>query len=338
MGASMKTLIQRLVETPSPSGYEKVIRDLIRTEIENQVDEIRVDNMGNLIARKGQRSADGLRIMLAAHIDEIGIIATHIDENGFVRFLPIGGVRAYTCPGGRVRFLDGSLGVIGLEKIKDESKALSFEQMFIDMGCDSRAECTIKVGDIAVFDRPFSDLGKRMVSKAMDDRIGVAVLIETLRRLTETPHEINYVFSVQEEVGVRGATTAAYALDPDLGLAVDVTLVGDTPNGIKMDVSLGKGPAIKVRDRGMLSDPRVVDWMVKTAESAGLPYQLEVLEAGSTDARAIQLSRAGVPAGCISIPCRYVHYPSEMVDYDDVQNAVSLLVNLLEATVKLNSL
>jgi len=334
----MKSLIQKLVETPSPSGYEKMIRDLIRSEVENQVDEVRVDNLGNLIVRKGHRTPEGLRIMLAAHIDEIGVIATHIDENGFVRFLPIGGVRAYSCPGGRVRFLNGSLGVIGLEKLKDASKVPSFDQMFIDLGYSNQAECIIKVGDVAVFDRPFTDLGKRMVSKAMDDRIGVAVLIESIHRIEESPHEINYVFSVQEEVGVRGATTAAYGLDPDLGLAVDVTMVGDTPNGINMAVSLGKGPAIKVRDRGMLSDPRVVDWMTKTAESAGLPYQLEVLEAGSTDARAIQLARAGVPASCISIPCRYIHYPSEMVDYEDVQNAVNLLVELLSEPVNLSPL
>ena len=174
------------------------------------------------------------------------------------------------------------------------------------------------------------------MSKAMDDRIGVAVLIETLRLLTETPNQVFFVFSVQEEVGLRGATTAAYRLDPDIGIAVDVTRSGDTPKGIKMDVSLGEGPAIKVRDGGMLSDPRVVDWMVATAEKGKLPYQLEVLEAGTTDARAIQLTRAGVPAGCVSIPCRYVHAPSEMVDFEDVQNAVRLLLALVEQKVKLD--
>jgi endoglucanase len=167
----------------------------------------------------------------------------------------------------------------------------------------------------------------------MDDRIGAAVLIETLRQLGKSPHQVFYVFSVQEEVGLRGATTAAYGIDPDIGIALDVTLSGDTPKSIKMEVGLGKGPAIKVRDSGMFSDPQVVDWMVKTAERNKLPYQLEVLEGGTTDARAIQLSRAGVPSGCISIPCRYVHAPSEMVDLDDVQNAVNLLVGLLSQPV-----
>jgi endoglucanase len=171
----------------------------------------------------------------------------------------------------------------------------------------------------------------------MDDRIGAAVLIETLRQLKDTPHQLYFVFSTQEEVGVRGATTAAYGLDPDLGLAVDVTGTGDTPRRSKvhMEVSLGKGPAIKVRDGGMLADRRVVDWMVKGAEKQGLPYQLEILEGGSTDARAMQLARAGVPAGCLSIPCRYVHSPSEMVDFEDVQNAVRLLAELLSQPVQL---
>ena len=172
----------------------------------------------------------------------------------------------------------------------------------------------------------------------MDDRIGAAVLIETLRQLKSSPHELYFVFSVQEEVGLRGATTAAFGIDPDLGIASDVTTTGDTPRRTsrRMAVSLGEGPAIKVRDGGMLSDPRVVDWMVRTAEKTGLPYQLEVLEAGTTDARAIQVTRAGIPAGCISIPCRYVHSPSEMVDTRDVENAVRLLVELISNPVELN--
>jgi endoglucanase len=144
------------------------------------------------------------------------------------------------------------------------------------------------------------------------------------------------VFSVQEETTCVGARTAAYSLQPDVAIAVDVTSTGDTPKALPMAVELGQGPAIKVRDGGMLSDPRVVDWMVRTAEKARLPYQLEILEGGSTDARAIQLTRAGVPAGCLSIPCRYVHSPSEMVDYGDVQNAVRLMTALLSQPVKLD--
>jgi len=332
----MKSLIQELVETNGPSGYESLVRDLIQSKVETLADEVFVDALGNLIASVGEVKPGGKKIMLAAHMDEIGIIATHIDELGFIRFTTIGGVRRQTCVGGRVRFLDGTQGVISFEDLGDINKLPTFNQMYIDVGASSREECPVRVGDVASFDRPFSSYGERLVSKAMDDRIGAAVLIETLRLLKKTPNQVFFVFSVQEEVGLRGATTAAYGLDPDVGIAIDVTRSGDTPKGVKMDVSLGAGPAVKVRDSGMLSDPRVVSWMVETAEKKKLPYQMEVLEAGTTDARAIQLTRAGVPAGCISIPCRYVHAPSEMVDYNDVQNAVKLLLALLQQNVKLD--
>jgi tetrahedral aminopeptidase len=331
----MKSLIQKLVETTSPSGYEAPIRAVVRAEVEPLADEVYVDALGNLIARKGSAMPGGQKIMLSAHMDEIGVIATHIDENGFVRFTTIGGVRPHTCYGGRVRFLNGTAGVIGMERPTDPTKLPTFEQMFIDVGVSSRKDCPVKVGDVASFERPFADLGDRLVSKAMDDRISVAVLIETLRQLKNTPHTLFFVFSVQEEVGLRGATTAAFGVDPDIGISVDVTGTGDTPKGSKMEVSLGKGPAIKVRDGGMLSDPRLVEWMVNVAEKAKLPYQREVLEGGTTDAKAMQISRAGMPAGCVSIPCRYVHSPSEMVDYNDVQNAVRLLTAMVSQPVKL---
>ena len=331
----MKPLIQKLVETNGPSGYESQIRDVIRSEIEATADELKVDALGNLIASKGQPAAVGKKIMLAAHMDEIGIIATHIDESGFVRFSPIGGGQRKHCIGGRVRFLDGASGEIGHEEIEDTNKLPTFNQMYIDVGAQSRAQCPVRIGDVAAFERSFSAYGDRLVSKAMDDRIGVAVLIETLRRLGKSPNQVSFVFSVQEEVGLRGATTAAFGLDPDIGIAVDVTRSGDTPKGIKMEVALGKGPAVKVRDGGMLSDPRVVDWMVRTAKKENIPYQMEVLESGTTDARAMQLTRAGVPAGCVSIPCRYVHAPSEMVDLRDVKEAVNLLLALITQKVSL---
>jgi putative aminopeptidase FrvX len=346
----MKSLIKKLVETAGPSGYESLIRAVIREEVEPLVDEVRVDNLGNLIARKGLglseeiQAAPQSKIMLSAHIDEIGLITSHIDDHGFVRFIPIGGVRPHTCPGGRVRFLNDVEGVIGVERLMNAPRAQptnaipGFEQMYIDVGVSSRKECPLSVGEMAVFDRPFLDLGKRLVSKAMDDRIGAAILIETLRQLGKQsislPHQLFFVFSVQEEVGLRGAMTAAFGVDPDIGLAVDVTACGDTPRGDKMEVGLGKGPAIKVRDEGMLADPRIVEWMVETAKRAGIPYQMEILVGGTTDARSIQLTRAGVPAGCLSIPCRYIHSPSEMVDNADVLDAVKLLVELLSTPIK----
>ena len=333
----MKSLIEKLISTPGPSGYEAQIRALVRTEIEAFADEITVDALGNLIVRKAASSSSGgKKIMIAGHMDEIGLIATHIDDAGFVRFSNLGGVFPRYVPGGRVRFLDGTLGVIGTELVTDAYKVPSLDKMFIDVGAANKKECPIRVGDVAVFERPFSVLGNRLVSKAMDDRIAVAVMIETLHQLKKSPHDLYFVFTVQEEVGLRGATTAAFGINPDLGLAVDVTLSGDTPKGVKMEVALGKGPAIKVKDSRMLADPRVVNWMVVVAQKEIIPYQLEVLERGSTDASAIQLTRAGVPAGCLSIPCRYVHSPSEMVDLGDVENAVKLLVALLSNSINLD--
>ena len=330
----MKPLIQKLTETFSPSGYEGAIREVIRKEVAPLVDELRVDALGNLIASKGKRARNGRRIMLAAHMDEIGLIATHIDAGGFIRFTGIGGIRPQALTGSRVRFTDGTAGVIGTDRIQDATKVPTLEQCFIDVGAADRKDCRVRVGDVCAFDRPFVDLGNRLVAKSMDDRIGCVVLIETLRALKGSPHELYFVFTTQEEVGVRGATTSAFGIDPELGLAVDVTLTGDTPKAVKMEVSLGKGPAVKVKDSGMLADPRVVEWMTSTAEKARIPHQREVLDGGSTDARAIQLTRAGVPAGCLSVPTRYVHSPSEMVDMQDVVNSVKLLTALLSRPVE----
>jgi tetrahedral aminopeptidase len=331
----MKQLIQKLTETFSPSGYETAIREVIRAEVSPLADEVRVDALGNLVARKGTKSPKGRRIMLAAHMDEIGLMATHIDGNGFIRFTGIGGIRPAALTGSRVRFVSGLPGVIGTDRMTDATKAPTLEQCYIDVGAVSKKDCPVKVGDVCGFERPFLDLDKRLVAKSMDDRIACAVLIETLRHLKETLHELHFVFTTQEEVGLRGAGTSAFEIDPELGLSVDVTGTGDTPKALRMEVGLGKGPAIKVKDGGMLADARVVAWMVSTAEKLKIPYQREVLEAGTTDARAIQITRAGVPAGCLSIPCRYVHTPSEMVDYEDVQNAVKLLTALISKPVEI---
>ena len=331
----MKKLIQILTETYSPSGYESAIRQVIRTEISSLADELQVDALGNLIARKGTRAGNGKRIMLAAHMDEIGLMATHIDKNGFIRFTGLGGIRPAALTGGRVRFMDGTPGVIGTDRLTDVGSTPALDQCFIDVGASSSQDCPVKVGDVCAFDRPFVDLGTRMIAKSMDDRVGCAVMIETIRALKASPHELFFVFTTQEEVGLRGAGTSAFGVDPDLGIALDVTGTGDTPKGSKMDVSLGKGPAIKVKDGGMLADPRVVAWMIRSAGKAKLPCQREILEGGTTDARAIQIARAGVPVGCLSVPTRYIHSPSEMVDTADVENSVKLLVTLLSAPVEL---
>jgi endoglucanase len=331
----MKNLIQKLTETFSPSGYESAIREVIRSEVEPLADEVRVDALGSLIVRKGSKGKNGRRIMLAAHMDEIGLIVTHINENGFMRFSSIGGVHPLTLSGGRVHFANGTQGLIGIEKGLHTPTLPALSDCFIDIGATNAKDCPVKIGDVAAFERPFLDLGRRLVAKSMDDRIGCAVLIETLRSLKTTPHELFFVFTTQEEIGTRGATTSAFGIDPDIGLSVDVTSTGDTPKSRPMAVSLGKGPAVKVKDGGMLSDPRIVEWMCSTAEKKRIPYQREVLEGGSTDARAIQMARAGVPVGCLSVPSRYVHTPSEIVDYEDVQNSVKLLVALLNSPVPL---
>ena len=335
----MKQLIQKLTETCSPSGYESTIRTVIRAEIEAFADEIRVDALGNLIVRKGpsqkSENATPKRIMIAAHMDEIGIIANHIDENGFVRFGAVGGVYPRNLPGGRVRFLNGTLGVIGLEPSDKPGDSQPLEKCYIDIGVSSNKNHPIRIGDVASFDRSFLEMGDRLVAKSMDDRIGCAVAIEALKALKSTPHEVYFVFTTQEEVGTRGAETSAYGIDPDLGFSIDVTAWGDTPSQKGFEMNLGKGPAIKIKDGGMLADPRIVNWMIQNAEKAKIPYQREVLPGGSTDARSMQLVRAGVPVGCISIPCRYVHSPSEMVDYRDVQNAVKLIGVLLSNPIKL---
>ena len=335
----MRELICELVETYGPSGVEEQIRAVIRAEVEPFADELRVDPLGSLVVRKqgsppagSGQAGEGKRLVLAAHMDEIGIMVTYVDEKGFARFTRIGGVSPLTCICARVAFADGTVGVIGIEeKREDTSKAPKFEQLYLDVGATSRDDCPVHVGDAAVFVRPFAVQGTRLIAKAMDDRIGCAVLIETLRRLEHTPHDVYFVFSVQEETTLSGARTSAYGIEPDMAIAVDVTVTGDTPECRPMAVELGKGPAVKVQDSGMIAHPRVRDLLVQRAKEADIPYQLEVLERGTTDAAAMQLVRAGVPSGCLSIPCRYVHSPSEMVDEGDVENGVRLLLEVLRA-------
>ncbi len=330
----MKTLLKKLTETASPSGYETVIREMIKAEISTLSNEIKVDPLGNLIVTMGKKNAKGLRIMVAAHMDEIGVIVSHVEKTGLVRFSNLGTILPQYLPGSRVVFLNGTRGVINQDKPDDLHKIVGQDKHFIDVGATSDKGCPVKVGDVGVFDRGFMELGKRVSAKALDDRVSCAVMIETMKKIKNSPHELAFVFSTQEEVQSKGATTAAYEIEPDLAIALDVTPSLDIL-GIKMQVDLGGGPAIKVRDVGMLSDPRVVRWMEDTAKKNKIPYQLEVLEVGTTDARVMQISKAGMPAGAISIPCRYVHSPSEVVDMNDVQATVDLLTVLLNNPVSL---
>ena len=327
-------LIKKLVEAYGPSGFEDGMRELIRPEVEPYVDEIRVDALGNLIALK-KGSGDGLEVMVAAHMDEIGVMVTHITEEGFLRFTNIGGVFPPTLMGNRVQFANGTIGVIYSERLESREKVHPLDKHYIDVGASSRDDCPVSVGDAAGFARSFIAQGNFLSAKSMDDRIGCAVAIEGLRRLENTPHDVYFVFSTQEEVGTRGAQAAANAIEPDVGIALDVTLTGDTPEGPHMAVELGKGPAIKVKDRGMIAHGGLVRLMKQRAQENDIPYQMEVLEAGSTDARSIQIAGPGSAAGTISIPCRYVHSQSETVNADDVENSARLLVAILSGTIEL---
>ena len=330
----MNNLIQKLVEAYGPSGFEDGMRALIRPEVEPYADDVRVDALGNLIVHK-QGDGSGLKVMMAAHMDEIGLMVTHITKEGFLRFTNIGGVRPHGLWGSRVRFADGRIGVISSDRVTDRSKIHGLDQHFIDVGATSAEDCPVEVGAAMGFVRPFHGNGKFLTAKSMDDRIGCVVAIEALKRLQSTPHDVYFVFSVQEEVGVRGALTAANAIDPDVGIALDVTLTGDVPEAHPMSVSLGKGAAIKVKDGGMIAHAGLVKLMRQRAEEAGITHQLEVLEGGSTDARSIQISNGGAAAGCISIPCRYVHSQSETVHADDVEACIQLLVEILANPIEL---
>jgi endoglucanase len=270
--------------------------------------------------------------MIAAHMDEIGVMVTFIEpQSGYLRFSAIGGLLNTTLIGSRVRFEDGTVGVIGAPDYfgAGRTTAPEIEAFFIDTS-NGNGSGSISPGNPAVFWRPMEERGTRLIAKSMDDRVGCAVAIETMRRLNrETPNEIYFVFTVQEEVGVRGARPAAYSVSPDLAISLDVSPTGDLIKNGRMPVKLGDGAAIKLHDTGHVVPPAVRDWMIARAEADGIPYQLELITLGTTDAAGIQTARAGVPSGCISIPCRFVHTTSETVDINDVEACVSLLTALL---------
>ena len=327
----MKELIEDLCGVFGPSGQEERISEAIVQHLDGLVDDVRSDRLGNLIAvkRPTDSGANGKRIMLAAHMDEIGVMVTHVDAQGFCRFTTMGGVITQTLIGSRVEFANGVEGAFGLEGRAVPRDRPTMQKMFLDVGATGKEDARVQVGDSAVFRSSFGAVGDRLFAPNLDDRIGCAVLIQTLRELENSPHELLAVFTVQEEVGARGATTAGYGLEPEIILAIDVTATGDFPQATPMEVALGKGPAIKIMDRRMIAHPKVRGWLESTAQAHDIPYQLEVLEYGSTDASAVQISRAGVPAGTVSIPCRYVHTPSQVADFNDARNAVRLLVSAL---------
>jgi putative aminopeptidase FrvX len=319
----MQELLKKVTQSFGVSGNEEEIREVIISEIKKYVDEIRTDAMGNLIAvKKGKKK----KILLAAHMDEIGIIATYIDEKGFVRFSNLGGVSAFNSLAQRVRFKNGTVGCISVEEKLEDKKDLKLAKMYIDIGAGSReeAEKLVKVGDTANFEGDFHVQGDYAISKAMDDRSGCAVLIQLIKTMPKTDNEIYFVFTTQEELGLRGAKTAAFGIMPDCAVAVDVTLTGDTPEAECREVKLGHGPAIKVKDSSYIAHPLIRRTLQDLAEGEGIPYTLELLDRGGSDPGAIHVTGSGVPCGGISIPCRYVHTPAEIVNIEDLNNCVKL--------------
>lgn len=318
-------LLKKLTECASVSGDETAVRELIKKEVSGFVDEVYEDALGNLIVHK---KGSGKKIMLAAHCDEIGVIVNFIDKNGFLRFNPVGGLYTKDLLGRRVRFSGNVFGVIGFEEQENE-RVIS--KMYIDIGTESREETEkyVKIGDMACFCGDFVRQNGKVISKALDNRAGCFVLIEALKRCN-SENDLYFVFTVQEEVGLRGAKTSAFGIMPDIALAIDVTDTGDTPKSNVSEVALGKGAAIKVMDSSVMCAPEVRSLLIETAKKHNIMYQLEVLTAGGTDAGAIHLTGSGVRTGGISIPTRYIHSPSEMADIRDIEACIELAVHFCE--------
>ena len=327
----MKDLLKQLTALYGPSGREHTVADVIESLVKDKVDSVRRDALGNLICEK--KGTGAKRIMFAAHMDHIGLIVTHVEKEGWLRVSNVGGINVNMSRARRVKFMNGVQGVLYEQALKaGEKSALS--TLFIDIGAkdDTEALSMIEIGDIAVYAEPAFDVGKtRMVSPAMDNRSACALLIGLLSNLPENHQSIVAVFTAQEEVGVRGATVAAYSAQPDEGIAIDVTVAGDIPELKLNAVKMGEGPAVKIKDARSISHPDVVKRMIDAAKQAGIPYQREVLPYGGTDAGAMQLSRGGMPVGTLSIPCRYVHSACEMIDLQDMENGLKLLVEYVKA-------
>ncbi len=325
----MLELIKKLTEAWGPSGYEHHVRAVIQEEVAPYCDEITVDGLGNLICRVG---SGGKKVLIASHMDEIGMMATYQEPTTqYLRFTPIGGLLYTSMHGNRVKFEDGTIGVIAIHDAfgKGRTAAADADSFFIDVQNEDGA--VVPEGSPAAFWREMDVRGQRVIAKSLDDRIGCVVAIETMKRLNkQTPNTLYFAFTVQEEVGLRGARVAAQGVNPDLAIALDVTATGDEINNRKMSVKLGGGAAIKVIDGGHIVPPQIKQWMIDRAEADGIPYQLELLTGGTTDASAMQLAHSGVPSGCISIPTRFLHTTSETVDLRDVSACIDLLTGLLK--------
>jgi tetrahedral aminopeptidase len=337
-------LLKRLCETPGVPGREEQMRRLVVEELKPLVDTIEADTMGNIIGFK-KGAGDGPRVMIAAHMDEIGFLVKHVDEKGFLRLLPMGGwdprnmvAQRVLVHGFKGESLRGTLmpaaKPIHLLTAEELNKPPKIEEFYVDLGLPGeKVKGLVEVGDMVTMDRTCERVGNTVVSKTLDNRLSVFIMIEALRKLQSTPVRANLlaVATTQEEVGLRGAITSAYALQPDIGLALDVTLANDFPGPSEHEqvTRLGNGAAIKILDSSLICHPKLVRHFRDVAEAKGIKYQLEMLPRGGTDAGGIQRSRGGVPSFTLSIPTRYIHTVNEMADVEDIQAAIDLLAAYL---------
>ncbi|MBA2248419.1 MAG: M42 family metallopeptidase [Chloroflexia bacterium] len=334
-------LLRALTQTPGIASREDAVRALVRTELQSLVDDITVDVMGNLLGTR--RGTGGPRVAIAAHMDEIGFVVRHIDDAGFLRLQRVGGFDPRVLVAQRVAVstrtgaaLSGVLQLaskpIHLQQPGD-TKETRLEDLFVDLGLPVEAvNRQVEIGDMVTLDRDLAELGETIVSKALDDRLGVFVMIEALRKSRGSAATVVAVASTQEEVGLRGAMTAAHQVDADVAIAPDVTIAGDIPGSPPSDVvtRLGGGTAIKLMDSSHIPHPGLVDHLRDIAERNQIPFQLEILPAGGTDAASFQKSQGGAVAGTISIPTRYVHTVNEMAHLTDIQASIDLLAAFVD--------
>jgi endoglucanase len=330
-------LLSKICTTPGVSGFEQRIREVVLEEIKDLVDEVQVDNMGNVYAIKKGKSDK--KVMIGAHMDEIGFIVTHIDDKGFIRFHTLGGFDPKTLTAQRV-IIHGKKDVIGVMASKpihvmtpdERNKVANLSDYFIDTGLTAEeVKELIEIGNPITREREFIEMGNCVNGKSLDNRLAVFILIETLKQLKgkEVPYDIYGVFTVQEEVGIRGANVSALRIKPDFGFGLDTTIAFDLPGAAphEMITKLGEGTAIKIMDASTICDYRMVDFMKKTATKHNIKWQSEILTAGGTDTAGIQrMVEGGSIAGAVSIPTRHLHQVIEMANKDDIQGSIDLLV------------
>ncbi len=319
-----------------PSGFESPCAQAIAELAGPYCDEVKIDTLGNVICHK---KGPGKRLMMAAHMDVIGLIITHIDKKGFLRFGALGGFVPYRLIGARMKLENGMGGSVWCdEKAMEEKKLedITLNDLYLDIGAESEesARKLVQVGDVAMYEGEPQQVGQMVLSPYCDDLIACAALLSAMSQVEKSENDLYFVFTVQEEVGLRGAATAAYAIDPDFGVCMDVTRTGDNPSEkAKMVVKLGAGSTIKIKDVSLLCNPQVIAHLREAAKEGDVPYQDEVLTAGGTDSAAIQKTRGGVLSGCISIPCRYIHSQNEMVSLKDVEQSARLMALCAQRTL-----